>query len=79
VARLEPQRLANFAQVVRHAPWKSRPSSYVLCESDRAVLPTLQEKLAARCSQTLRLPAGHFPLISQPDRVVEILLELARE
>ena len=77
VARLEPQRVSNFAQIVSHEPWRSRPSTYVLCDADRAVLPPLQEKLAARCDRTVRLSGGHFPLISQPSRIVELLLELA--
>jgi pimeloyl-ACP methyl ester carboxylesterase len=77
VARLETQRVTNFGQIVTHAPWNEVPSTYVLCEADRAITPSLQEKLATRCSETLRLSAGHFPSISQPERIVEILLSLA--
>jgi pimeloyl-ACP methyl ester carboxylesterase len=41
-ARLRPTAIACLAVPPEHEPWRSIPSTYVLCERDRAILPEAQ-------------------------------------
>ncbi|CAM5376599.1 alpha/beta fold hydrolase [Frigidibacter albus] len=55
------------------------PRAYVLCEEDRTITPALQRDMiaASPCDAVLSLPAGHFPQLSQPDRLARLLADLA--
>ena len=57
--------------------WRERPSTYVLCTDDRAVLPALQRNLAARCDDVVEIDASHSPFVSRPDEVTTLLADLA--
>ncbi|MFD7748007.1 alpha/beta hydrolase [Streptomyces sp. NPDC059698] len=59
----------------RHS-WKTTPSTYVICALDRAIDPSLQRTMAARCTDGREWQAGHSPFLGQPDLVVELLREL---
>ena len=73
VDRLRPMSLAAFGTPVTTPAWRSRPSTYVLCTQDDAIHPDVQAFLAKRCTTTVVLEASHSPMLSQPDRVAEIL------
>ncbi|KAF3054939.1 hypothetical protein GL218_07349 [Daldinia childiae] len=51
------------------------PRTFLICENDMAMLPHIQENLAAGISgmKVERCSAGHSPFINQPDRVVEVI------
>lgn len=72
------QPLANMAQTPRAIAWRSRASSYVVCEQDRAVPPALQRILASRCTTTHSLDVDHSPFASSPDDLAAILVEIAQ-
>ena len=78
VARLVPEHAAGFGQSPRAVAWRERPSTYVLCTEDRAVLPPLQRNLAARCDDVVEIAASHSPFTSRPGELTSILLDLAR-
>lgn len=56
------------------------PKTYVLTENDEAVPPSLQEmftKIGA-FDTVIRIPSGHTPALSMPDKVVEIIVNAAQ-
>jgi pimeloyl-ACP methyl ester carboxylesterase len=77
VSQLEPQSLPSFKQPVRSVAWRDEPSTYVICEQDNAIPPFMQEQLAQRAGDVRRLGTSHSPFLSEPDGVVEIIVELA--
>jgi pimeloyl-ACP methyl ester carboxylesterase len=78
VARLVPEDLSGFAQSPRVVAWRERPSTYVLCTDDRAIMPPLQRNLAARCDRTVEIASSHSPFLSRPDELSEVLADHAR-
>lgn len=77
--RLCGQPSASFAQPIRTASWRTTPSTYVVCEQDRAIPPSLQRQMATRCTATLTLNCDHSPFLSMPDPVIELLAKLAAD
>ena len=74
---LRPQRFAPFP-ILREPPaWRRVPSTYVVCEDDRAQHPDLQRVFAARATQTVELAGSHSPFLARPDRVAAVLKGLA--
>ncbi len=72
---LRPQSVAAIATPQTAAAWHDVPSTYVICEQDRAVPPPAQEAMAARAGTVHRLPASHSPFFSRPDEVTRIVLD----
>ena len=54
---------------------------YILLEDDRAVPTPLQEHMAASVPDmtVTRLPGGHSPYFTQPDRLADIICDAVRE
>ena len=73
-ARLTRQSVAAIATPQSAAAWKTVPSTYVVCDRDRAVPPPAREAMAARTGTVHRLPSSHSPFLSRPDEVAEIVL-----
>ena len=76
-AKLTRQSVAAIATPQSGAAWKTVPSTYVICEQDRAVPPLAQEAMSARAGTVHRLPSSHSPFFSQPDEVARIVVEAA--
>ena len=55
----------------------SVPKSYVRCSLDKVMSPALQTRMlsAANVEQVFTLESGHFPLMSMPERLIEVLSE----
>ncbi|MEM7348997.1 MAG: alpha/beta fold hydrolase, partial [Chloroflexota bacterium] len=75
-----PQPLKTFSQPLPPPKKDSQqlPRSYILCTSDRAQFPEYVE--TARTSSAwgfYELATGHWPMISKPNDVATILLEIA--
>jgi pimeloyl-ACP methyl ester carboxylesterase len=77
VAQLGPQGFSNLEDCVSRAPWRERPSTYVICEDDRTLDVAAQRRAATRCTRALTWPTGHSPMLSRPELVVELLAEIA--
>jgi pimeloyl-ACP methyl ester carboxylesterase len=74
---LRPQLTRHFVDPPRRVLWHDVASTYVICSDDRAMPPATQEAFSGRAGRTHTLPTSHSPFLSQPDRVAEILLDLA--
>jgi pimeloyl-ACP methyl ester carboxylesterase len=74
-ARLSRQSVAAIATPQTAAAWQGLPSTYVICELDRAVPPPVQEAMAGRATTVRRVPASHSPFFSRPDDVADVVLE----
>jgi pimeloyl-ACP methyl ester carboxylesterase len=59
--------------------WKSKPTWYLLAEQDRMINPKAQRFMAERMKATVRsFAVDHTPLLTAPDKVVDIILEAAK-
>lgn len=66
VSRLVPQSLAAILSVTTRAAWRSIPTTYVVCEDDRALPAAFQDVVAQRARRVRRLPGGHSPMLARP-------------
>lgn len=57
--------------------WLDLPSTYVVCEDDRAIPPDAQRMMARRATEMHSWPTSHSPFFSRPELVVELLTGLA--
>ena len=59
--------------------WRSKPSWFLIAEEDRMINPKTQLFMAKRMgAATQSLPVDHIPLLSAPEKVVDIILETKR-
>jgi pimeloyl-ACP methyl ester carboxylesterase len=70
--RLASQSAASFL-APSGAATRSHPATYVLCTEDHAVPPPLQEAMAARAEDVVRLQSAHFAQLSRPRELAELL------
>ncbi len=79
IARLKPMSMAAMGEPVPgEIAWRTKPATYVACTDDRVLPVALQASNAARIGNTLEIPTGHSPFISQPALLSELLIDLAR-
>ncbi len=58
--------------------WKKKPTWYLLAEEDRMINPKTQRFMADRMKARVRsFPVDHTPLLTAPDKVIEVILEAA--
>jgi pimeloyl-ACP methyl ester carboxylesterase len=58
--------------------WKAKPTWYLLAEEDRMINPKTQHFMAERMKATVRsFAVDHTPLLTAPDKVVDVILEAA--
>lgn len=56
--------------------WRSKPSWFLIAEEDRMINPKTQHFMAKRMGATTKsLAVDHTPLLSAPQRVVDIIME----
>jgi len=59
--------------------WRSRPSWFLIAEEDRMINPKTQHFMAERMGASIRsLVVDHTPLLSAPQKVVDIILEVGQ-
>lgn len=68
------QRPGHGRGVPEKIAWNSTESTYILCEEDKALDPSLQKRMARRCSRTVSLASSHSPFISRPAELAETVL-----
>lgn len=67
-----------FNQPVPGAAWKLKPTYYIVGANDRTVQPELQRFVAQRMNAAItELQSSHVPMLSQPDRVYQVIREAA--
>lgn len=54
--------------------------TYVLCEQDQTVVPPFQEMMVqvGKFDKVVRLPTGHAPFLTVPEKVIEAIEETCR-
>jgi hypothetical protein len=60
-------------QPISGAPWRHTPSTYVVCSRDRSVHPGLQEHMAGRCTNVVRLDTDHSPFLSMTKETADVI------
>ena len=60
--------------------WKTKPSWFLLAEEDRMINPNTQRFMANRMGASVRSRrVDHTPMYTEPDIVIDVILEAARE
>ena len=76
------QRPISVKSIQEPAPapaWKTKPAWYLVAEEDRMINPKTQHFMAERMKATVRpFAVDHTPLLTAPDKVVDIILEAAK-
>src|SRR6267142_1582528 len=68
-----------FEAKVGGTAWKSKPSWYIVGKQDRTVHPDLERFFAKRMgATTYELDSSHVPMLSQPERVIDIIRTAAK-
>ena len=63
-----------FEARVGGTAWKSKPSWYIVGKNDRTVHPDLERFFAKRMgATTYELDSSHVPMLSQPERVLDVI------
>ncbi|USP80760.1 uncharacterized protein yc1106_08034 [Curvularia clavata] len=85
IATLQTQALSSFITPATYAAWMHIPSSYLLCEEDRAIAPAVQEamvkaaKEAGADMKVTRIKSGHSPFLSRTEETAEWIRGVAGE
>ena len=63
-----------FEAKVGGTAWKSKPNWYIVAKKDYTVHPDLERTMAKRMgATTYELDSSHVPMLSQPDKVLEVI------
>jgi pimeloyl-ACP methyl ester carboxylesterase len=77
LARLRPHWGRCLTDGVQSPAWRGYPSTYVVCDQDRALTPQIQREIyAPRAQRLLTLDTGHSPFLAQPQRLAQALVDL---
>lgn len=69
---------AILSTPIKKAAWHCKPSWFVIASNDRAISPEQEISTAKRMSaKTLTLSSSHLPMLSQPEKVAEFVIEAA--
>jgi pimeloyl-ACP methyl ester carboxylesterase len=77
--RLRPTVAACLSEPTGAEPWRSIPSTYVLCLRDRAIHPDFQRWMSTRAGEVVTFDTDHSPFMSLPERFVDLLDSLANK
>ncbi|ROV97476.1 hypothetical protein VPNG_08729 [Cytospora leucostoma] len=76
--RAVPQSDAVKSTVVKRCAYTYVPSTYVVCNGDKAVPPQVQELFAKQAgAEVKRIEAGHSAFLSKPEEVLALVEEAA--
>lgn len=74
-----PIALKSIQEPVSRPSWKEKPTWYLLAEEDRMINPKTQRFMAERMKATIKsFPVDHTPLLTAPEKVVEVILDAAK-
>ncbi|KAE8372931.1 Alpha/beta hydrolase fold-1 [Aspergillus bertholletiae] len=75
---LTPQPAHGWRGTTMYAGWRDVESVYLVCEEDQCIPGSLQEEFARLAGSRIeKCSAGHMPQLSQPRRVVEVIIHAA--
>ncbi|HEV2709075.1 MAG TPA: alpha/beta hydrolase [Edaphobacter sp.] len=74
-----PISVKSIQEPVPAPAWKSKPTWYLVAEEDRMINPKTQHFMAKRMKATVKsFAVDHTPLLTAPDKVVDVILEAAK-
>jgi pimeloyl-ACP methyl ester carboxylesterase len=76
--QLRTTAVACLATAPGAEPWRTIPSTYVLCERDNAIHPDLQRWMSTRAGTTVVFDTDHSPFLSRSEPFVDLLDEVAQ-
>ena len=69
---------AILGTTITKAAWHTKPSRFVIASNGRAISPEQEISTAKRMgAKTLTLPTSHVPMLSQPEKVADFIIEAA--
>lgn len=78
IATQSPTQGAVFGTAIKKAAWRTKPNWFVVAENDRAISPDQERSTAERMkAKILSLPTSHLPMLSQPQKVADFVIEAA--
>lgn len=79
-SRMIPQSYLVQTTKLTRAAWRYIPSTYLICENDKAAPPQYQEMFAASAKAHVeKCSSGHSPHLSQPEMLVQKVHEAAQQ
>jgi len=66
VGHLGYQSYSSMRQPLTETAWHTIPSTYIICDDDKALPATAQERMAKRANDVYRLKSSHSPFLAQP-------------
>lgn len=76
-ARLRPHSLDAFTEQLSAAAWRSTPTTYVVCEQDRAIPVAAQDSMSRSASSVVRISSGHSPYLSREAELAQLIAEVS--
>ncbi len=79
-SRLRPFQKTGYAVIETDAvaPWRTIPTTYVVCAQDRMIHPDTQREMAAAAgAQVIEWPSSHSPFLSHPGLVADLVARRA--
>jgi pimeloyl-ACP methyl ester carboxylesterase len=73
IAALRHQSLSSGLEALTDAVWQHIPTSYVVCDHDRAMPAAIQEAMARRTGRVHHLTSGHSPFVSRPSELADLI------
>jgi pimeloyl-ACP methyl ester carboxylesterase len=59
--------------------WKSKPSWYIVGKNDHTVHPDMERFVAKRMgAKVTEVDSSHVPMLSQPERVIDVIRAAAK-
>ena len=78
IATQSPTQGGVLGTAIKTAAWRTKPNWFVIAENDRSISPDQQRSTAERMkAKTLSLPTSHLPMLSQPQKVADFVIEAA--
>jgi pimeloyl-ACP methyl ester carboxylesterase len=59
-------------------PWRTVPTTYLVCERDGAIPASLQRTMAVHAGTIVDMDTDHSPFVSRPAETAALLIDLAR-
>jgi pimeloyl-ACP methyl ester carboxylesterase len=75
--RMRPTAASGLVSSPGADPWQTIPTTYIVCERDRALSPEMQRSMATRAGRVESIDTDHSPFASRPEEFCALLVSLA--
>jgi len=75
--RMRPTQAVGMTTSPGADPWRTVPTTYIVCERDQAVAPDMQRSMAKKAGRVESIDTDHSPFVSRPEEFYEILESIA--